>query len=145
MPDAAPRRAWVRFHCSAGDSPTDSPVDSPMDSPGDSPTDSPAGSGRPALVAEFRRVGAEWQLAAVADDAPGAPAVTGALPLSGPFGIDPGYRGCPRCGADSYVRCGACGGLSCWRSTDRMSTCGACGRRAPVSGRIESLGALDAG
>jgi hypothetical protein len=101
-----------------------------------------------ALIATFRRVGEQWQLTAVDDDtpsAPGAPAPSGSLPVTGPFGLSPEYRGCPGCGSDSYVRCGACGGLGCWRSSDPIFRCGACGHRGPVSGPIESLGALDAG
>ena len=126
LPESSPRTAWVRFHCATSSS----------------AGDGPAG---PARVATFRRVGEVWQLTAVDDDAPGAPASAGGLPVTGPFGLSPEYRGCPGCGSDSYVRCGRCGGLGCWRSSDPIFRCGACGHRGPVSGPIESLGALDAG
>ncbi len=126
-PQSSPRTAWVRFHCATSAS-----------SAGDGPASPPR-------VATFRWAGEEWRLTSVDDDAPGAPASAGALPVTGPFGRSSEYRGCPGCGNDSYVRCGRCGGLGCWRSSDPIFRCGACGHRGPVSGTIESLGALDAG
>jgi hypothetical protein len=110
---------WVRFHCS---------------------TD------RSTRTATFRRVGDEFQLARVgpepipADGAPG-----GGLPVNGSFGLSPEYRGCPGCRSDSYVRCGSCGELGCWRSTQPYFTCGHCGNGGRVQGSITSISALDAG
>jgi hypothetical protein len=109
--------AWVRFTCS---------------------TD------RSARVATFRKSGAQWQLAAVSEQAE-APGGAGSLDVAGPFGIAPEYRGCPGCGNDSFVRCGGCGGLGCWRSAKAYFSCGVCGNEGEVSGSIESISALDTG
>lgn len=110
------RTAWVRMYCSRD---------------------------RQARVATFRQVGPEWQLASVGGQAPSGGAGAG-LPVAGRFSFVPGYQGCPGCGSDSYVRCGSCGQLGCWRSTEAYFSCGNCGRSGLVSGAIESLGALDA-
>jgi len=129
----AQENAWVRFTCS---------------------TD------RRARVATFRHSGAEWQLVSVSrqpssgvefgspprvDSTPDGPVPTGTLGVNGPFGIAPDYRGCPGCGNDSYVRCGSCGELGCWRSSKPHFTCGACGNGGEVSGSIQSINALDVG
>jgi hypothetical protein len=101
---------------------------------------------RRARVATFRLSAEEWQLTAVGGPEPvGEGGGGGGLPVSGRFGLAPGYRGCPGCGSDAYVRCGSCGGLGCWRSSETHQTCGNCGNRGPVDGAIDSLGALDLG
>jgi hypothetical protein len=112
------QRAWVRMYC---------------------------GRDRQARVAVFRRSGTEWQIVSVGGPDRSAQSQPGGLPVSGSFGIAAGYEGCPGCGSDSYVRCGPCAQLGCWRSSEPVFTCGNCGNSGPVSGRIESLGALDAG
>jgi len=116
----AQENAWVRFTCS---------------------TD------RGVRVATFRHSGAEWQLVSVSrqPSEPDSPVPAGKLGVNGPFGIAPDYRGCPGCGNDSYVRCGTCGELGCWRSSKPYFTCGACGNGGEVSGSIKSINALDAG
>ncbi len=95
-------------------------------------------------MATFNKVGQEWQLFSVSTDA-SPQSQAGRLPVAGRFGISSKYRGCPRCGSDSYARCGNCGELGCWDSSSRFFTCGNCGVRGEVSGSIESLNAMDAG
>ena len=109
--------AWVRFFCSQD---------------------------RRARTAVFTRAGSEWQLSSVGADSPRA-SQPGSLPVAGRFGISPGYSGCPRCGNNSYVRCGNCGELSCWNSSSPRFSCGNCANRGEVSGSIESLNATDTG
>ncbi len=62
--------------------------------------------------------------------------------VEGPFGTATSYPGCPHCGARSYVKCGACGHLSCWRGSGEFS-CGWCANRGPVEGTIQTLARLD--
>jgi hypothetical protein len=112
------QRAWVRMFCAKD---------------------------RQARVATFHRAGAEWQLLSVDGSAPSPSLAAGGLPVAGSFGIAPEYRGCPACGSDGYVRCTSCGQLSCWDSNHQRFACGNCESGGPVSGRIESLGALDIG
>jgi predicted RNA-binding Zn-ribbon protein involved in translation (DUF1610 family) len=112
------QRAWVQMYC---------------------------GQDRRARVATFQLFAEEWQIFSVGGPEPSAEGAAGGLPVSGAFGISTGYEGCPGCGADSYARCGACRQLGCWRSSEPVFTCGNCGHGGPVSGRIESLGALDVG
>ncbi|MEV6348680.1 hypothetical protein [Actinoplanes sp. NPDC051851] len=113
------RTAWVRMYCSAD---------------------------RRMRVATFRLAAGEWQLAVVGEPEAAPEVVTGGgLPVAGRFGFAPGYPGCPGCGGDSYVRCGSCRQLGCWKSADPRFTCGNCGNSGPVSGSIDALGALDTG
>jgi hypothetical protein len=111
---------WVRFHCSAD---------------------------RSTRTATFRRLGDEYQLFSVSREPvpPSGVAQSGGLPVDGAFGLSAEYRGCPGCGADSYVRCGSCGELGCWRSSRPYFSCGHCGIGGDVSGSITSISALDAG
>ncbi|MEV6301124.1 hypothetical protein AB0M02_17075 [Actinoplanes sp. NPDC051861] len=100
---------------------------------------------RQARVATFRQAGQEWQIVEVGGPEPIGESGGGGLPVTGGFGYAPGYRGCPACGREAYVRCGPCGQLGCWRTTEELFTCGNCGISGPVSGAIDSLGALDVG
>ena len=95
------------------------------------------GRDRQVRVATFQRSGADWQLVSVGRPEPSAGETAGALSVSGGFSLGPGYEGCPGCGSDSCV--------GCWRSAEPVYTCGNCAATGPVSGRIESLGALDLG
>ena len=36
------------------------------------------------------------------------------IQVTGSLNTDPGYPGCPYCGASGFVRCGVCGKISCW-------------------------------
>lgn len=49
----------------------------------------------------------------------------------------PQYR-CPHCGNTEYVRCGACGKLTCYSGHGDF-VCDHCGNRGSVSGHIDSL------
>lgn len=60
--------------------------------------------------------------------------------ITGQFGFDAAYPGCPYCGATSLVKCG-CGKVSCWDQQDRTVTCPWCGDRGEIRGTIESLDA----
>lgn len=119
MPSRSHGSLWVRFHCCAD---------------------------RSTRTATFRRQGNEYLLSAVTPNPapPSGGAATGGLPVDGAFGLAADYRGCPGCGSDSYVRCGSCGELGCWRSNQPYFTCGACGNSGSVSGAITSISALDA-
>ena len=94
-------------------------------------------------VAIFTRSGQEWQLSSVSTEVP-QQSQAGRLPVAGSFGISAKNKGCPRCGSDSYARCGSCGELGCWDSSSRHFTCGNCGVRDEVRGLIESVNAMDA-
>jgi hypothetical protein len=109
--------AWVRMYCSADRQPR---------------------------VAVFRSAGETWLITEVDQSPPPPPDTAGGLPVAGQFGISPSYRGCPSCGNGSYARCGNCGELGCWKSTEPHFTCGNCRRGGRVSGELDSLGALDA-
>ncbi|SFF14229.1 hypothetical protein SAMN05421541_106357 [Actinoplanes philippinensis] len=109
--------AWLTFHCETG---------------------------KQARVATFRHTGGEWQLAEVSADAlPEGGTIPGRITKTGPFGIASDYTGCPGCGADSYVRCGECGEMCCWRTSTSHHTCPGCGNHGQVSGRIRSAEAMD--
>jgi len=86
-----------------------------------------------------------WELASAApyNPAPGVGAPGTAGGLEGEFHVGGGYAGCPRCGATSYVKCGRCEQLSCWRSESPMSTCGACGNVARVGGQLTTVQRVD--
>jgi hypothetical protein len=47
--------------------------------------------------------------------------------IVGSLNSAPSYPGCPHCGADSFVRCGACGKISCLKSGDSSAHCYWCG------------------
>lgn len=47
--------------------------------------------------------------------------------ISGRIVFDLDYPGCPHCGGMSFVRCGACGHLSCWDGEDMTFVCHHCG------------------
>jgi hypothetical protein len=95
-------------------------------------------------VATFRLVGKEWHLIEVsADPLPEGGAIPGRIPMTGPFGDSSDYTGCPGCGAETYVRCGACGEVGCWHRASVTHTCAKCGNHATVEGVIESIDAMD--
>jgi hypothetical protein len=97
-----------------------------------------------ARVATFRRTGGEWRLAEVSADAlPEGGAIPGRIAMTGSFGIAGDYAGCPACRADSYVRCGECGEMCCWRSNTTHHTCAKCGSHGRVQGHIDSAEAMD--
>jgi hypothetical protein len=94
-------------------------------------------------IATFRHVGGEWRLTEVgADTLPEEATIPGRVAMTGSFGIDPGYAGCPGCEADKYVLC-HCGTLACWRSANTHHTCPSCGNRGKVEGAISSLDAME--
>lgn len=95
-------------------------------------------------VAVFGGSGTGWQLQAVQPGSSSGGSAVGQVPLTPPFSVSPDYSGCSGCGADSFVRCGACGRLACWRSTTRLFHCPWCEQSGEVQGSIESIGALDA-
>lgn len=117
MGNSSAHNAWVRFFCDKD---------------------------RRGRMATFTKVGQEWQLSSVSTNEPGQ-SQAGRLPVAGRFGISAEYKGCPRCGSDSYVRCHNCGELGCWNSSSCWFTCGNCGLGGEVRGSIESVNAVDAG
>lgn len=110
------KSAWVSFGCST--------------------------SGRQ-LLAVFRNSGTGWQLTSVQENESGS-AAPGQVRLAAPFSVSPEYRGCPSCESDSFVRCGTCGRLACWRSTEPRFNCPGCHTSGIVSGSIEAVDAQDA-
>ena len=95
-------------------------------------------------VASFHLSGKEWQITEVSTDPlPEGGEVPGRIEMKGTFGIAKGYEGCPGCGADSYVRCGTCNELGCWRSGTKWYTCPGCGVRDRVGGTLTWLNAMD--
>lgn len=62
--------------------------------------------------------------------------------ISGSFNTDDDYPGCPSCGAPSFVRCGACGQMGCWRSPTRYR-CPWCSDEGTVEGYITELSSSD--
>jgi hypothetical protein len=64
--------------------------------------------------------------------------------LAGTFGLADEFSGCPECGNRSYVRCGACGELSCWPGTGYFA-CVACGNGSMPEGRINDVRVDDFG
>lgn len=59
-------------------------------------------------------------------------------PVGGAFMPGHGFEGCPNCGSMSFIKCAACGRLSCW-DEGPVGPCGWCSASGPVAGRIESL------
>ena len=95
-------------------------------------------------IATFRHTGKEWQLAEVsADTVPEGGAIPGRITMNGRFGVARSYAGCPGCGAASYVHCGGCRELGCWRPGAKYYTCANCGNRSRVAGRLSSADAMD--
>lgn len=60
--------------------------------------------------------------------------------ITGAFGFDAAYPGCPHCRAKGVFKCG-CGKVACWDGERGAITCPWCGARGKLSGHIESLGA----
>jgi hypothetical protein len=118
MAMTARNSAWVAFYC---------------------------GEDRQQRVATFRLIDGSWHLATVAGDIVEEGGDPGDFPVAGRFAVSPTYPGCPSCGNDSYIRCGTCGSLSCWKSSETSSLCGHCGHRGRVTGSIDSVKALDVG
>jgi|SRR6266568_2824688 len=60
--------------------------------------------------------------------------------IGGRLQLGDGFPGCPRCGADSFVRCNLCGKLSCWRAGEYWRCQWApCTSSGMPSGQIESF------
>lgn len=49
--------------------------------------------------------------------------------ITGSLNADPNYPGCPHCGADTFVRCGTCGKISCLQFGNTSAHCYWCGTR----------------
>lgn len=95
------------------------------------------------LVATFIQSDYQWLLME-SDLAEGGSGSTGHYPIEGEFGVDPGYRGCARCGLTSYVRCGRCEHLSCDQGGQGHNYhCPWCGTEGPVEGTIRQVRATD--
>jgi hypothetical protein len=60
--------------------------------------------------------------------------------ITGGFGLDPEYPGCPHCGASSLVKC-ACGKVGCWDQESTTFTCPWCHNTGEIRGTIDSLSA----
>jgi len=60
--------------------------------------------------------------------------------ISGAFGFDTSYPGCPHCRAPSIFQC-VCGKVACWDGERRTATCPWCGATVELRGHIESLSA----
>jgi hypothetical protein len=91
----------------------------------------------------FREPGT-WQLAEMRVAAvPASRAASRPQDLTGTFEVLPSYAGCPQCAAPGFVRCGACGELSCYRSDQAIFSCSWCPNSGPVAGTITSLSRLD--
>ena len=111
MPER-PRKTWVLMKCSR----------SPM-----------------TMISEFEFSGGAWYLTRATEISRGQSGPPQMEPVAGTFNLSPDYTGCPGCRADSIVCCGACGELSCWKSSDPRFRCGFCGNEGVVSGRIEQV------
>jgi hypothetical protein len=84
-----------------------------------------------------------WELtSATRHDTAAAPPPGSIASIEGDFQIGADYAGCPRCGADGYVKCGQCEQLSCWK-LGTAYTCGWCGARGEVSPGIKSVRRVD--
>jgi hypothetical protein len=61
--------------------------------------------------------------------------------INGTIQVDPGFPVCPRCAANSFVKCGRCGHLSCWVDGDPEWFCkwAPCPGSGAPSGQITSL------
>jgi len=97
------------------------------------------------FTGSFENVEGTWNLRAgtiVSSERPGQ-ATSEGRQMTGAFGISPDYRGCPSCSADGYAKCGKCGRLSCWGSSNPRFRCGFCSHEGDVSGSIQSAGASD--
>lgn len=60
--------------------------------------------------------------------------------ISGAFTLDPGYPGCPSCGAGGFFRC-ECGRVACWDGRSQKVTCPWCKSAKTIRGSIGSLSA----
>lgn len=60
--------------------------------------------------------------------------------ISGSFGFDAAYPGCPHCEAQGAYNC-ACGKVVCWTGQEETATCPWCGAEGQVGGRVEKLSA----
>jgi len=58
--------------------------------------------------------------------------------ITGDFGFDATYPGCPHCRAPSIFQC-VCGKIACWDGEHRVVTCPWCGATVELRGQIESL------
>ena len=61
--------------------------------------------------------------------------------ISGVFGFDTTYPGCPHCGAPSMFQC-VCGEIACWDSERRAVNCPCCGTTVDLRDQIDSLSAV---
>jgi hypothetical protein len=59
--------------------------------------------------------------------------------ITGSFGFDPGFPGCPYCRTSSFFKCG-CGRVSCMGS-EMTVTCPWCGNTGQIGGQVDRLGA----
>jgi hypothetical protein len=64
--------------------------------------------------------------------------------ISGQFGFDQAFPGCPHCGSRSFFKC-QCGRASCWSGEGRTVTCPWCGGSGEVGGAADQLSAGEDG
>jgi len=87
---------------------------------------------------------ATWQLAEVRiREMPASATASRPDDLRGAFVVSATYAGCPECGAGTFVRCGACGQLSCYKPDDGLFSCAWCKNTGPVAGEITSVSRID--
>lgn len=58
--------------------------------------------------------------------------------ITGAFGFDVAYPGCPHCHALSIFQC-VCGKIACWNGDHRTVTCPWCGATIELRDHIENL------
>jgi len=59
--------------------------------------------------------------------------------ITGSFGFDRSYPGCPHCHATSAFKCG-CGKVACWDGETRAVICPWCSFEGELNGAVDSLG-----
>lgn len=55
-----------------------------------------------------------------------------------------GYPGCPHCGATSFICCGSCGRMTCWKG-ERYASCQWCGAGGDVGQATDKFDVTGAG
>lgn len=65
--------------------------------------------------------------------------------IAGTLEMAPEWPGCPHCRSESFVRCGACGKVTCHATSGGSFRCRWCDNRGEISGTIDRLSARDDG
>lgn len=60
--------------------------------------------------------------------------------VSGAFGFDDSFPGCPHCGSHSFFKC-SCGKVACSKGESKKVLCPWCDSSGELSGNVESLSA----